>query len=269
MISIRRQCDLLGVARSRYYYNSKEETAENLEMMRRIDELLLRDPTMGARKLAKQLSREQGRRINRKRVSRLMAMMGACAVYPRKRTTIPKKGDYIYPYLLKGLDINRPNQVWCTDITYIPMARGFMYLSVVMDWYSRRVLSWKVSNSMDASLCMDTVKEAIRQTGVTPEIMNSDQGCQYTSEEWGRLMKQHGIRISMDGKGRWIDNVVIERFWWSLKYEDIYLHAYRDGPRLRQGLKAYMHRYNYERLHQTLDYMTPDEVYKKDERRAA
>jgi putative transposase len=216
---------------------------------------------MGARKLAKQLSRELGRNINRKRVTRLMTIMGVRAVYPRKRTTIPKTGDSVYPYLLKDLEITRPNQVWCTDITYIPMAKGFMYLSVVMDWYSRRVLAWKVSNSMDVSLCIDTVNDAIRKTGVTPEIMNSDQGCQYTSAEWTRLMKQHGIRISMDGKGRWLDNVVIERFWRSLKYEDIYLHAYEDGPSLRQGLNAYMHRYNSERLHQSLDYMTPDEVY--------
>jgi putative transposase len=263
MISIRRQCDLLGVPRSRYYYNSKEETAENLELMRRIDELLLKDPTMGARKLAHQLRRERKKKINRKRVSRLMGMMGVRAVYPRKRTTIPKKGDHIYPYLLKELDINRPNQVWCTDITYIPMARGFMYLTVIMDWYSRRVLSWRVSNSMDASLCIEAMKDAIRSTGVTPEIMNTDQGCQYTSEDWVQLLKKHEVKISMDGKGRWVDNVMIERFWRSLKYEDIYLHAYQDGRQLRAGLEHYMNRYNSERLHQTLDYMTPDEVYKK------
>lgn len=269
MISIRRQCELLGVSRSRYYCNSKEETAENLELMRRIDELLLKDPTMGARKLAKQLSRDMGVKINRKRVSRLMVMMGVQAVYPRKRTTIPNKGDHIYPYLLKDLDINRSNQVWCTDITFIPMARGFMYLTVIMDWHSRRVLSWKVSNSMDASLCVEAMEEAIRLTGAMPEIMNSDQGCQYTSEAWLSLLNKHGISISMDGKGRWIDNVVIERFWRSLKYEDIYLHAYRDGADLREGLGRYMHRYNHERLHQMLDYMTPDEVYNKNERQAA
>lgn len=263
MISIRRQCELLGVPRNRYYYNAKEETPENLDLMRRIDELLLKDPTMGARKLARQLSRALQRQINRKRVSRLMAIMGVRVVYPRKRTTIPKKGDYIYPYLLEGLDINRPNQVWCTDITYIPMARGFMYLTVVLDWHSRRVLSWKVSNSMDTSLCTEALKEAIRKTGTTPEIMNSDQGCQYTSEDWRKLLKHHGIKISMDGKGRWIDNVRIERFWRSLKYEDIYLHAYQNGEELRQGLEAYMKRYNEERLHQSLDYMTPDEVYRK------
>jgi putative transposase len=261
MISIRRQCDLLGVRRSRHYYNSQEETSENLEMMRRIDELLLNDPTMGARKLAKQLSRERKKDINRKRISRLMAIMGVRAVYPRKRTTIPKKGDHIYPYLLKDLDINRPNQVWCTDITYIPMARGFMYLTGIMDWYSRRVLSWKVSNSMDTALCVEAMEEAIKTTGIVPEIMNSDQGCQYTSEDWVGLMQKHGIRISMDGKGRWVDNVVIERFWRSLKYEDIYLHAYRNGAELREGLGRYMHRYNYDRLHQILDYQTPDEVY--------
>lgn len=263
MISIRRQCDLLGVPRSRYYYNDKGETAENLALMRLIDEFLLKDPTMGARKLAKQLSRECGKTINRKRVTRLMVMMGVRTVYPRKRTTIPKKGDHIYPYLLKGLDINRPNQVWCTDITYISMSRGFMYLTVIMDWYSRRVLSWKVSNSMDAHLCVEAMKDAITKTGVTPEIMNSDQGCQYTSEEWVKLLKKHDIKISMDGKGRWIDNVLIERFWRSLKYEDIYLHAYQGGSQLRKGLANYINRYNNERLHQALAYMTPNEIHKK------
>ena len=269
MISVRKQCDLLGVPRSRYYYSSKEEPAENLELMRRIDELLLNDPTMGARKLAKQLSREGKETINRKRASRLMAIMGVEAIYPRKRTTIPKKGDYIYPYLLRDLAIDHANQVWCTDITYIPMARGFMYLTVIMDWYSRMVLSWNVSNSMDAGLCVNAMKDAIKNTGTTPEIMNTDQGSQYTSEEWTNLLKDNDIRISMDGKGRWVDNVVVERFWRSLKYEDIYLHAYRNGSELRQGLERYMNRYNCERLHQSLDYQTPEEVYEEDVRQAA
>lgn len=263
MISIRKQCDLLGVSRSRYYYNGKDETPENLDFMKRIDRLLLTDPTMGARKLAKQIGRDLGRNINRKRISRLMIIMGVRAVYPTKRTTIPKKGDHIYPYLLRDIKIDHANQVWCTDITYIPMARGFMYLTVIMDWYSRKVLSWKVSNSMDAGLCVDAMKEAILNTGVTPEIMNTDQGCQYTSEKWIELLKENNIQISMDGKRRWVDNVIIERFWRSLKYENIYLHAYENGTQLRRGLDKYMRRYNIERLHQSLDYQTPDEVYMK------
>ena len=199
--------------------------------------------------------------MSRTRVKRLMRLMGLEAVYPRKRTTIPGGPSGIYPYLLKDLKITRPNQVWTVDITYIPMARGFMYLFAVMDWHSRKVLSWELSNTLDTHFCLEGLRKAIESTRTVPEILNTDQGCQFTSDEWTGRLKELGITISMDGKGCWVDNVIIERFWRSIKYEDIYLKSYENGWELERGIESYMMHYNCERPHQSLRDATPEEVF--------
>lgn len=260
-LSVRRQCDLLGICRSLFYYQPKGEPEENLHLMRVIDELHMEDPTAGSRRMRSYLERRGFGKIARGRVSRLMKLMGTEAVYPRKRTTIAGGRSGIHPYRLQGLEIVRPNQVWCADITYIPMARGFMYLFAVMDWHSRKILAWELSNTLDTDFCVRTLNKAVEATGSVPEIFNTDQGCQFTSGEWTGRLKELEIAISMDGKGRWLDNVVIERFWRSIKYEDIYLKSYENAWELERGIEAYIMRYNFERPHQSLGEAVPDEIY--------
>jgi putative transposase len=233
-----------------------------------MDELYLEDPSAGSRRMSSYLRRQTGRATNRKRAKRLMRVMGIEAIYPRKRTTIPGGPSGIYPYRLRGLSITHPNQVWCADITFIPMRRGYMYLFAIMDWHSRKVIDWELSNTLDLSFCLDCLKGAIRHHGI-PEIMNTDQGCQFTSEQWTSFLKDNGIIISMDGKGRWLDNVVIERFWRSIKYEDIYLKSYETAGDLSKGIKAYIIRYNQYRPHQSLKEATPDEIYSGEMKIAA
>ena len=259
-LSIRRQCRLLHIHRSMIYYDLSDETVENLALMKQMDQLYLEDPSAGSRRISSYLRRHSGRATNRKRVRRLMRKMGIKAIYPRKRTTIPGGPSGIYPYRLKGLNIDHPNQVWCADITFIPMRRGYMYLFVIMDWHSRKVIDWELSNTLDLSFCLDCLKRAIRHSGI-PEIMNTDQGSQFTSDHWISFLKRNGITISMDGKGRWLDNVVIERFWRSIKYEDIYLNSYETVRELARGIKSYIIRYNQYRPHRSLNEATPEEIY--------
>ena len=257
-LSMRRQCEMLGVNRSSLYYENVGPDAEELELMRRIDELHLEFPFYGSRRMAREL-RAQGLVVNRKRVQRLMRQMGITALYPKKGTSRPGKGHKIYPYLLKGLDIDRPNKVWAADLTYIPMARGFVYLVVVMDWYSRKVLSWRLSNTMESDFCVDALEEAMSRYG-KPEIFNTDQGAQFTSEAFTDVLKAAEIKISMDGKGRWVDNVFVERLWRSLKYEEVYLRAYESVSDARARIGAYFRFYNSERKHQSLK-AKPDQAY--------
>ena len=265
--SVRRQCVLVGLARGQIYYTPAAPSEENLKLMKELDKLYLEAPWMGARRLAFMLSNKFDLAVGRKRVARLRRLMGLYTVYRAPRTTIPQAGDERYPYLLRDLDINRPNQVWATDITYIPMRGGFLYLVAVVDWYSRKVLSWRLSSTMETEFCVEALRDAIRSTGRRPEIFNTDQGSQFTSKLWTDALKDEGISISMDGKGRWIDNVVIERFWRSLKYEDVYLRDYADGRDIERGLAEYITRFNDWRPHQALDYRTPSAVY-SDAKRA-
>jgi putative transposase len=254
-----RRCELLDVARSSAYYHPEPVSEADLALMRLIDEIHLELPFYGTRRMRDELE-ERGHKVNRKRVQRLMRLMGLRALYPRRRTSQPGKGHKIYPYLLRGLSIERANQVWATDISFIPMAKGFMYLVAIMDWHSRRVLSWRVSNTMDTDFCIEALEEALQRFGA-PEIFNTDQGSQFTSEAFTDVLKDHGIKISMDGKGRWIDNVFVERLWRSVKYEDLYLHAYETPTELRAGLARYFTFYNTRRRHSALDRRTPDAVY--------
>ena len=258
-LSIAQQCKLLSVNRSVFYYKPKPITAEQLEIMRLIDEEYLKHPESGSRTLRNYL-RRLGYKINRKKVQRLMRLMGLEAIYPKPHTSRPHPDHKVYPYLLKNLEINRPNQVWAADITYIPMQRGYMYLVAVIDWHSRKILSWKLSNTMDSDFCLDALSEALLRYG-KPEIFNTDQGAQFTSEAFTSLLKSNGITISMDGRGRAQDNIFIERFWWTLKYHYIYLRTFANGTSLRLGLKQWIKRYNKERSHQGLNNLTPDEVY--------
>lgn len=260
-LSIRRQCELLKVSRSRYYRGPAEESEENLKIMEHMDRLHLEAPEAGARTLASMLRDDGFGRVGRRRVGRLMGVMGMEAIYPRPKTSRRDPDAHIYPYLLGNIKIEHPNQVWCTDITYVPMERGFMYLTAIMDWYSRKVLAWEISNTMDVGFCLRVLESAITITGTTPEIMNTDQGSQYTSADWIGKLVEHGISISMDGKGRWRDNVVIERFWRTVKYDDIYLWRYGNGTELRRGLERYIKRYNERRPHTSLDRATPSAVY--------
>ena len=258
-LSIAHQCRLLDINRSSYYYKAKRVKPEDLELMRLIDEQYLKTPTWGSRSMRNHL-RRLGYKINRKRVQRLMRLMGLEAIYPKPRTTRPHPEHKIYPYLLRGMRIDRPDQVWAADITYIPMSRGFMYLVAVMDWYSRKILSWRVSNSMEADFCVEALKEAIGRYGC-PQIFNTDQGSQFTSDAFTGVLKSHGIAISMDGRGRVQDNIFIERFWWTLKHHYLYLRSFANGSELRAGLRGWVPFYNAERSHQALDNRTPDEVY--------
>jgi putative transposase len=261
-LSIRCQCKLLHIPRSLVYYQLSGESGENLQMMKVMDRLHLSDPSAGTRRICGYLQRLTGKDIERKRVRRLMRLMGIEAVYPRKRTTIPGGPSGIFPYLLKDMEINRPNQVWCADITYIPMRRGFMYLFAIVDWFSRKVISWELSNTLDMGFCLSCLQRAIKVSG-PPEIMNTDQGCHFTSEKWITCLQDAGVRISMDGKGRWIDNVIVERFWRTIKYEDIYLKSYENPMELEKGVKTFIRHYNTFRPHQSLSGSTPDEVFTK------
>ena len=231
----------------------------HLKLMRLIDEIHLKRPFYGSRRIRDDLQ-DLGHPVNRKRVQRLMRKMGILALFPKANTSRPGKGHQIYPYLLKGLSVDRPNQVWATDISYIPMARGFVYVVAIMDWYSRKVLAWRVSNTMDADFCVEALEEAIRRYGA-PDIFNTDQGAQFTSDAFTGVLKDADIRISMDGKGRWVDNVFVERLWRSLKYEEVYLKAYDTVAEARLGIGNYFRFYNRERRHQSLDRQTPDQVY--------
>ena len=257
-LSVTRQCQLLSLSRSTAYYRAKDVSDADLTIMRRIDEMHLERPFYGSRRIRDWLVAEN-HDINRKRVQRLMRLMGIMALYPKKGCSRPGKGHKIYPYLLKGLSIDRPNQVFCTDITYIPMAKGFVYLVAIMDWHSRKILSWRLSNTMATDFCIDALEEAIKRYGA-PEIFNTDQGAQFTSDAFTDVLKAANVKISMDGKGRWVDNVMIERFWRSLKYEDVYLKAYDSVNEARVSIRKYIDFYNAERKHQTLE-KTPDQAY--------
>lgn len=254
-----RQCELVSISRSGFYHRPRGETPLNLELMRLIDAQFLETPWYGSRQMARHLRRE-GYTVGRKRVRRLMAKMGLAPIYQRPRTTVPHPEHRVFPYLLRDVVIDRPNQVWCADLTYIPMRRGFLYLVAVMDWATRKVLSWRVSNTMDVEFCLEALEEALARFA-RPEIFNTDQGSQFTSPRFTRLLREAGIRISMDGRGRWIDNVFIERLWRSLKYECVYLHAFETGSDLRAGLSRWIGYYNTQRPHSALAGRTPDEAY--------
>lgn len=258
-LSIVRQYELVSISRSSFYFTGKGESPLNLKLMRLIDEQFLETPFYGSRQMTRHLTR-RGYQVGRKRVRRLMRQLGLSAVYQAPKTSLKHPHHKVYPYLLRGLTIDRPNQVWCADITDIPMRRGFLYLVAIMDWHSRKVLSWRLSNTMEASFCVEALEEAIERYG-PPQIFNTDQGSQFTSLEWVETLKQAGIQVSMDGKGRWMDNVFIERLWRSLKYECVYLNAWETGGEARAGIKQWMRFYNTERPHSTLDGRTPDEAY--------
>lgn len=252
-IPVSRQCELLGLPRSTFYYQAQPESPENLRLMRAIDEEYLEHPFYGSRRIAVVLG------INRKRAGRLMRLMGLEAIYPKPSLSQPGRPSERFPYLLRGLAITRPNQVWGTDITYIPVRGGFLYLVAVLDWYSRYVLSWELSNTLDTSFCLQALQRAL-EVG-TPEIFNNDQGCQFTSAEFVAVLKGAGVRISWDGKGRALDNVFVERLWRAVKYEEVYLHDYQSGLEAWSRLDAYFQFYSHERPHQALDYKTPASVY--------
>jgi putative transposase len=258
-VSVRRQCQMLSLARSNLYYAPKGESAENLRFMELIDKQFLETPWYGSRQMARHMQRH-GHKCGRHRVRRLMRLMRLVPIYQTPNTSKKHPQHKIYPYLLRGLTIDRPNQVWCVDITYIPMRRGFLYLVAIMDWFSRKVLSWRLSNSMEADFCVEALKEAIVKYG-KPAIMNSDQGSQFTGFEWINALKDADVKISMDGKGRWIDNRMIERLWRSLKYECIYLNAFETGSETRAGIGKWIPYYNAERPHSTHGILTPDEAY--------
>jgi putative transposase len=260
-LSIRRQCRLLGVARSGVYRLAAAANDNDLVVMRRLDKLFTAWPFLGSRRLA-QMLREEGFAINRKRVQRLMRKMGIAALGPKPRTSRPEPGHKIYPYLLRNLTIDRPNQVWAADITYIPIGRGNLYLVAIMDWASRAVLAFRLSNTMDVSFCVSALEEAIARFG-KPDIFNTDQGSQFTSQAFTGRLESAGIKISMDGRGRWMDNVFIERLWRSLKHEDIYLKGYSDGREARAGIGEWMNFYNQRRLHQALGYRAPMVVWRQ------
>jgi putative transposase len=257
-LSIRRQCALLGLSRSSLYYQPATESAENLRLMRLIDGEYTAHPFLGSRRLTEWLVR-RGEAVNRKRVQRLMRLMGLEAIYPKPKLSTAGRGHRIYPYLLRNASIQRPDQVWSTDITYVPLARGFMYLAAVIDWFSRYVVAWRLSNTLDGSFCLEMLEEAL--SCGRPEVFNTDQGVQFTAAAWTGRLESAGVQVSMDGRGRCLDNAFVERLWRTVKYEDIYLWRYESVPELEQGLQRYMPYYNEERLHQSLGYRTPAEVY--------
>lgn len=259
-LSLVRQCALLDISRSSLYYRPAQASAKDLALMALMDQQYLKTPFYGCRRMAAWL-RSQGYQVNRKRVRRLMQLMGLEAIYRRPNTSKPAPEHRVYPYLLRGLAINRVDQVWAADITYIPLARGFLYLVAIMDWYSRYVLAWRLSNTMDVDFCVVALEEALSQG--RPEIFNTDQGSQFTSEAFTGLLLEHGIQVSMDGKGRCMDNVFVERLWRSIKYEEVYLKAYQNGSEARAGIGEYLHLYNHERPHQALGYQTPRQVFEK------
>ena len=258
--SIREQCELLDISRGSYYYEPCPETEENLALMRTLDELHLQHPVYGSRRLMVMLERI-GHQVNRKRVVRLLRVMGLEALYPRRSSSQPGEGHVIYPYLLKGLAVTGPDQVWCSDITYVPMACGFLYLVAVMDWWSRYVLAWALSNTLEADFCIRAWEQALAQGRQAPLISNTDQGAQYTSPGYIDAVESAGVEVSMDGRGRWLDNRFIERLWWSTKYEDIYRQDYGDGLSAGRGLTQWFTHYNTQRPHQSLANATPSEWY--------
>jgi putative transposase len=260
VLSLRRQCELVGLARGSWYYQPVVESAANLRLMRQLDELYLERPYFGSRRLADTLG------VNRKRVQRLMRRMGIEAIYPKPRTTTRCAEHKIYPYLLRNLAIERPNQVWSTDITYIPLRGGFLYLTAVLDWFSRYVLSWRLSNSLDGAFCLEALQDALSQS--RPEIFNTDQGVQFTSLSFTGCLQSHGVAISMDGRGRALDNVFVERLWRTVKYEEVYLRDYEDAWQAETSLQNYFEFYCHERRHQALGRRTPAEVYGAKRRRA-
>jgi len=258
-LSVVRQCTLVDISRSSYYYTPSGESEFNLELMSEIDRQFLETPFYGSRQMARHL-RRRGYDVGRTRIRRLMRMMGLQAIYQKPRTSTPNRHHRVYPYLLRGLSIKRANQVWCADITYIPMRRGFLYLVAVMDWHTRAVLSWRLSNTIDSSFCVEALEEALSRYG-KPEIFNTDQGSQFTSEEFTGALSGAGVRISMDGKGRWMDNVFIERLWRSLKYECVYLREFESGFEARREIGRWLDYYNTDRPHSSLVDKTPMEVY--------
>ena len=257
---ITRQCKVLGISRSSVYRAPAKADEETLSLMKKLDVLHMRHPFKGSRRLRDDLWDKNGLIVNRKKVRRIMRAMGIRAVFPGTKTTHRNKQHKVYPYLLRHLDINHANQVWCTDITYIPMRKGFLYLVAVMDWHTRKVLSWRLSNSLDTAPCVAALEEAIAIYGI-PEIFNSDQGCQFTSDEFTSVLKEHKIKISMDGKGRWMDNVFIERLWRSLKYEEVYLRAYDTVQEAKERISDWLTFYNEERRHTSLGRLTPNQMY--------
>jgi putative transposase len=258
-LPVARQCELLNLSRSSVYYVPQPVSAGDLALMRQIDELHLNHPFAGARMLRDFLGLE-GVPVGRRHLSTLMRTMGIEALYRRPNTSRPQPGHPVFPYLLRGLEISRANPVWAMDITYIPMRKGFVYLAAVLDWATRRVLSWRLSNTMTTDFCIEAVEEAVHRHG-KPGIFNTDQGSQFTSVEFVGLIQGHGIQVSMDGKGRWVDNVLVERLWKSVKHEEVYLHAYESVAHARQGLHRYFQFYNERRPHSSLDGKTPDSVY--------
>lgn len=259
-LSIRRQAALVSANRNRLDCRAPGSSEVDARICSALDPIHLKRPYFGSRRLADEL-RANGLQVGRDRVRRLMRQMGIRAIYARPRTSIQAQDHPVYPYLLQGETIDRPNQVWCSDITYIPMRRGFAYLVVIMDWQSRAILSWRLSNTLDTSFCLDALRAAAETAGTWPKILNTDQGCQFTSKAWIELAESHGVRVSMDGKRRWIDNVMVERFWRSLKYEDVYLREYQDLVELEAGLTAWIDFYNHRRRHQGLGNKTPWSVW--------
>ena len=258
-LSTARQCALLGVARSSLYYRPREASGENLALMQAMDRQYLDTPFYGSRRMKVWLAREGGRRVSRKRVQRLMRIMGLRAIYRSPRASRPAPERRVYPYLLEKIRVTRPNQAWAADITYLPMARGFLYLVAIMDWHSRYVVAWRLSNTLEADFCVDALREALGQG--QPEVFNTDQGSQFTSLEFTQALQEHGVKISMDGKGRYTDNIFVERLWRTLKYEEVYLKAYANASEARRELGAYLRFYNDQRPHQALGYRTPAEVF--------
>ena len=258
-LSIVRQCELVSISRASFYREPAPESEANLALMRLIDEQFLETPWYGSRQMARHL-RRRGWFVGRKRVRRLMFKMGLAPIYQRPKTSEPHPQHKVYPYLLRNLTIDEPNQVWCADVTYIPMRRGFLYLVAIMDWVSRKVLAWRLSNTMDAEFCVAALEEAIARFG-RPDIFNTDQGSQFTGFAFTNALKEVGIRISMDGRGRWMDNVFIERLWRSLKYECVFLNAFETGSEARDGIGRWIGYYNADRPHSALDGRTPDEAY--------
>lgn len=258
-LSVRRQCELLEVSRGAFYYNPVGESQENLSLMRVIDELHIQEPTFGYPRITA-LLRRMGHGVNEKRVARLMRVMGIEAIYQKPKTSTPCPGHKIFPYLLKDRIVSRPNEVWCADITYIPMPRGFLYLVAVMDWFSRYVLAWELSNTLEADFCVAALDRALAVS--LPEIFNTDQGSQFTSEEFTSKLLDNSIKVSMDGRGRFLDNIFIERLWRSYKYEDVYLHCHDTVQKVHLGATDWFHRYNTFRPHQALGYATPEAVYR-------
>ncbi len=256
---------MLGLARSSLYYGPAGETAENLRLMRLIDQEYTAHPFLGSRRLTKWLI-ERGEAVNRKRVQRLLRVMGLEAIYPKPKLSAAGLGHRIYPYLLRDVKVERPDQVWSTDITYVPLATGFMYLAATIDWYSRYVIAWRLSNTLDGSFCLEMLEEALGRG--RPEVFNTDQGVQFTAQVWTGRLEAAGVAVSMDGRGRCLDNVFVERLWRSVKYEDIYLWRYETVPDLQQGLGRYFGYYNEERPHQSLGYQTPSVVYRSGRRSA-